>query len=74
MGDSSLHKTMSRQIAEMCARFGYMKLCVETDLNVGEVWLQLPVCRQRSEQRPISGYSIVPVFEVTKRSVSISLW
>ena len=41
---------MSRQIAEMCARFGYMKLCVETDLNVGEVWLQLPVCRQRSEQ------------------------
>jgi len=33
VGDSCLHEDVCRQRHEMCVTVGYMKLCVDRDLN-----------------------------------------
>ena len=33
MGDSLLHEAVCRQRLELCVTVGYMKLCVDRDLN-----------------------------------------
>ena len=42
-----LHEAVCRQRHEVWVRFGYMKLCVDRDMTVGESWLHEAVCRQR---------------------------
>ena len=40
----------------MWVRFGYMKLCVGRDLNLGDSLLQEAVCRQRDKMWLTVGY------------------
>jgi len=35
VADSWLHEALCRQRPELWSRVGYMKLCIETDLNCG---------------------------------------
>jgi hypothetical protein len=35
VGDSWLHVAVCRQRAELCVKVGYMKLCVDRELNCG---------------------------------------
>jgi hypothetical protein len=72
VADSWLHEAVCRQGPELWVTVGYMKLCVDRFLNVGESWLHETVCRHILW--PTFGSSIVTVFEVTERSVSSSLW
>ena len=56
MADSWLHKAVCRQRPEMWLTVGYMKLCVDRDLNGGDSWLHEAVCRQRPELWLTVGY------------------
>ena len=49
MAGSLSQKAVCRQTPEMWPKFGYMKLCVDTDLKCGDIWLHEAVCRQRPE-------------------------
>ena len=55
MADSWLHEAVCRQSPELWPTVGYMKLCVDRDLNCGESWLHEAVCRQRPELRVAVG-------------------
>jgi len=73
LADIFLHEAVCRQKPEMWPTVGYMKLCVDTDLEIGRHFLLEAVCRQRPELCPIVVSSVVTVFEVTERSVLITL-
>jgi len=55
MADIWLHGAVCRQRPELWLTVGYMKLCVDRDLNVGDSWLHEAVCRQ-TEMWVIFGY------------------
>ena len=74
MGESWLYETVCRQRPKLWVTVGYIKLCVDRDLNCGDSGLHEAVCRQRPELWSIFGSSVVTVSQVTEISVSISLW
>jgi hypothetical protein len=56
VADISLHGALCRQRPEEWLTVGYMKLCVDKDMTVGDSWLPEAVCRQRPELWPTVGY------------------
>ena len=56
MADSWLDGAVCIQTPELWLTVGYMKLCVDRDLNCGDIWLDGAVCRQRPELRVTVGY------------------
>jgi hypothetical protein len=56
VGNGLLHEVVFRQRDELWVKIGYMKLCLDRDLNCGESWLLEAVCRQRDELCVTIGY------------------
>ena len=56
MGDSWLTEEVCRQRPELWLKVGYMKQCLDRDLNCGYRWLHGAVCRQRTELWQRVGY------------------
>jgi len=47
VGENCLHEAVCRERPEKWVRVGYMKLCVDRDMNGGDIWLQEAVSRMR---------------------------
>ena len=56
MADSWLHEVVCIKRPELWLTVGYMKLCVDRDLNLADSWLHEAVCRQRPELWLTVGY------------------
>jgi hypothetical protein len=56
VADSWLHEAVCRHRPEFWPTVAYIKLCVDTDLNIDYSWLHEAVCRHILELWPTVGY------------------